>query len=375
MKNNNSVLIIDLTSTTPVYTAYFSNALKNEGFIVDIAGIERKEETKYIKHLYFNYISWMDFSNKINFLFFKNIVKIIEYLINWLMVLIIAPKYLVVHIQWLPLSKYNSLDIFFAKILLRRNNKLFYTVHNILPHGNYSKKTRNRFKRIYDFMPNLVVHTEKTKEELIEHFNVLENKIIIMPHGPLFGDLSSNKIKRDKNLIGMIGSIKPYKGIEDAFEMLKKIIDNGYKIKLVLAGSGPENYIRKLENMIKKMDLNNNVIRTYRYLSIKKMVDKYESVCAIIAPYKKIDQSGAVITALSLGTPVIGYKIGGLKDLIIDEYNGRLVDYGNIYQLVEGVEWVLNQDSTRIYNNCINSLQRYSWGKAAKIMARYYIGN
>lgn len=46
---------------------------------------------------------------------------------------------------------------------------------------------------------------------------------------------------------------------------------------------------------------------------------------------------GIVIESLSVGVPVITTKVGGIPEIIQDGYNGRLVDIGNISQIVNAI--------------------------------------
>lgn len=372
MSKEKTILIVDLTSTVPVYTAYFCNALNKIGFKTTIAGIERKNETTYIKHLNFEYINWMNRSLDVKLSLLNSIIKFFEYLINWIMLLIISTNYTVVHIQWLPLMQKTSLEFFLLKLLLKRNKNVFYTVHNVLPHDNFNDLVKKRYKKIYDLIPNLVLHTEKTKVDLIENFGISSCKLIIMPHGPIYGDFGLESNDRSENILGVIGTIKPYKGIEDAIILVKKLTEKGMDIRLLLAGSGSEDYIKKISDLIIELRLEKSVIQEYRYLSVDEMISKYQNVRGILAPYKNIDQSGAVITSLALGTPVIGYSVGGLNDLIINEYNGFLVEPNNVDQLAKAVDWLLNQDSIVLYDNCRKSLENKSWDVAAMIMKDKY---
>jgi len=369
---NNKVMIVDLNSTTPIYSAYFCHALNSIGLKACIAGIENRNETRDIRHLEFSFLSWTRLIERTTNKYFNKLFKPAAYLINWLMVLIYAPRFLAVHFQWLPLSNYSNLEIYLLKLLLKRNNNIFLTVHNILPHDSNSEAIRKRYLRIYQLIPELVVHTDKTRRILIDQFRINNEKITTMPHGPLFAEMKTEGVKREEKLIGMIGTIRPYKGVEDAVKIVSRLKEQGYKLKLLLAGKGPEEYTAHLEQLIDRLGLESYVIREYRYLELKEMIKYFQSVRAVIAPYKRIDQSGAVITAISLGTPVIAYKVGGLKDIIRDKYNGRLLNNNDIDELARGVSWVLKQDPTELEQNCLLSVEKISWKRSAGIIKTEY---
>jgi len=48
--------------------------------------------------------------------------------------------------------------------------------------------------------------------------------------------------------------------------------------------------------------------------------------------------------SLSCGVPVIGFKIGGIPDMIEHKKNGYLAKYKSIEDLVEGIHWMMEDD-------------------------------
>ena len=53
-----------------------------------------------------------------------------------------------------------------------------------------------------------------------------------------------------------------------------------------------------------------------------------------------------------MGTPVVGFEVGGLKDNIIDNFNGQLVTTGDTHLLAEAIENIINGPS--LSKNCRN---------------------
>ncbi len=64
-----------------------------------------------------------------------------------------------------------------------------------------------------------------------------------------------------------------------------------------------------------------------------------------------------VLEAMSAGKPVIGYRHGGVKEMVIDEFNGLLVNVKNTKLLSEAI-CILSDDSDKrkLYGD--RSLQR-----------------
>ena len=52
-----------------------------------------------------------------------------------------------------------------------------------------------------------------------------------------------------------------------------------------------------------------------------------------------------VMESLACGTPVVGFNIGGISEMIEHKVNGYLSAYKNSQSLAEGVKWVLENES------------------------------
>lgn len=75
-----------------------------------------------------------------------------------------------------------------------------------------------------------------------------------------------------------------------------------------------------------------------------------------------------VIEANALGVPCVAYDVGGLRDAIINNETGILVDSGAIKSLGEAISTVLADGSFRIRlsKNALEHSRIYSWDKAAE---------
>lgn len=59
--------------------------------------------------------------------------------------------------------------------------------------------------------------------------------------------------------------------------------------------------------------------------------------------------------ALACGTPVVGFRIGGIAEQVTHQANGYLAEYGDYEQLAEGVRFCTEQPMRYIKN--ANSLK------------------
>ncbi|MCU7519720.1 MAG: glycosyltransferase [Ignavibacteria bacterium] len=85
----------------------------------------------------------------------------------------------------------------------------------------------------------------------------------------------------------------------------------------------------------------------------------YNLADVFVIPSTEDNLPNTVIESLSCGTPVVGFNIGGIPDMVTHKKNGYLADPGNIDDLKNGIEWILhNGDYEHIRKECRNKALR-----------------
>jgi glycosyltransferase involved in cell wall biosynthesis len=67
----------------------------------------------------------------------------------------------------------------------------------------------------------------------------------------------------------------------------------------------------------------------------------YAAADVFVAPSVQENLPNTVMEALACGTPCVGFKIGGMPDLIEHQLNGYLASPFDIDDFVAGIKWVL----------------------------------
>ena len=55
----------------------------------------------------------------------------------------------------------------------------------------------------------------------------------------------------------------------------------------------------------------------------------------------------AIIEAMALGLPIVGFDVEGVRDVVLHNQNGYLVEYGDINGIVEKTSHLIDSDDTR----------------------------
>jgi glycosyltransferase involved in cell wall biosynthesis len=83
----------------------------------------------------------------------------------------------------------------------------------------------------------------------------------------------------------------------------------------------------------------------------------YSAADALVVPSRQESFCQAASEAHSCGTPVIAFKIGGLKDIVSHKITGYLAKDYDIEDLAIGIKWVLmNNNTSYLKDNCRNQV-------------------
>ena len=177
------------------------------------------------------------------------------------------------------------------------------------------------------------------------------------------------KIKDLHNQIGYSGHLK---GVEDAIKAIAQMKEKNSRIKLLIAGKCDERYYKILMEQVELLGVSEQVSIQRGFLSTRDLIHAYRKSKACLLPYKRIDQSGVLMTSLGLSVPIVAYDIGGFGDVIKNGWNGYLVEQDNISSLVDGIEKCL-QNNDRMKMNILSDQKKDLWLANAHELKKAYL--
>lgn len=215
-------------------------------------------------------------------------------------------------------SRGNSLILFFLKQLKRiRGLMLVITCHDVIPIidniAEYNKEIAIK-KKIYSLANNYIVHTDNSKKELLELFNVDESQVLIHPF-PLM-DLSKLERKKTESVIEYdflyIGHMRPEKGIDVLYDAWIEFHRAYPKSQLCIAGN--PNYYKTFLEERRDMCEDNNIHLKLGFIKDEDYIKLVNSSRCVVFPYTGGTNSGVVSTVVSLHKDVITSNIGMFVD-------------------------------------------------------------
>lgn len=201
-------------------------------------------------------------------------------------------------------------------------------------------------KRAYDLASHIIAVDNRLKKYLIDR-GVDNNKIDVM-YNPVDTDMfypRNNRkkykemfnIAQNKKVILCPRRLEKKNGV--VYPLLTLITLDNDDLILVYAGNGQER--NKIENLIRKHNLNERVL-LLGSVNHENMKFLYNAADIVLIPSVHSDgleeaTSISALEAMASGTPVIASDIGGLSDIIKNNFNGLLVPDADVDSLKEAI--------------------------------------
>lgn len=133
----------------------------------------------------------------------------------------------------------------------------------------------------------------------------------------------------------LFGFIRPYKGAKFLIDAWRRVIDQEPAARLFLAGKPEEKYGETLLEKIEALKLTREIDTCFKFIPQDKLSLLVHAADVLVYPYRSITQSGALLTGLTTGKPVVATDVGGFSEMIQHGETGTLVEYGDEEQLAE----------------------------------------
>ncbi|MDT7886267.1 MAG: glycosyltransferase family 4 protein [Thermoproteota archaeon] len=239
------------------------------------------------------------------------------------------------------LNLYHSLMGILVGIFCKVTRTPFIVISALNPTIKYKKFERFMLRILYLIPDFVVVLTNGMKIKLIEELKVNENKIFIIPESGY--NVKESIKENDNNYVTILytGRHVYEKGLFYLIFAFKKLIDKGYKAKLILCGEGIiTDALRKFST---KLGLN-ELIEFRGYVEEEELQKHFEMSDVIVYPSIKIknweEQFGySVLEGMSNGLATIVTDCGSLPELVGNA--GIIVPQRNVERLEEAMEYLI----------------------------------
>jgi glycosyltransferase involved in cell wall biosynthesis len=213
----------------------------------------------------------------------------------------------IVHYQWLPIP---AID----RRLLPPARPRLYTMHWRLPAS--SSRIGRALSRLLGAMDAVVVHSEHGASRLSSEFGLDPDRLEVIPHGA-FDYLTRQPDERplpeelrytEAPVILAFGLIRPYKGTDVLLRAFAEI--EGAELWIVGMPRMPLEPLRELADRAR-----GRVRFVDRFIAEPEVPAFMRRADLVVLPYRNIEQSGVLYTALAFGRPLVLSDVGGFAEV------------------------------------------------------------
>ncbi len=263
---------------------------------------------------------------------------------------VIANKTEVVFVTWWTLF-WQPGFAYLARRLRKKGIKVIYICHNVFDHDS-KKIVQNTSKLFLDQTDGFIVHAteeEQLLRSLYKDMPILNTKTLPVHDG--FPIAKGTLEKRGRLELLFFGFIRPYKGLDvfvDALAML-----NDKDVYATVVGETWSN-VNALEQEIKQKNIPNIELHL-KYVSGTDAAEYFARADVTVLPYKSATGSAVASLAYFYKRPILGTRVGGLRDVVLEGKTG----------------WLVEPDSPRALAEAIRKLGRKSAKDTEKFIAAF----
>jgi len=230
---------------------------------------------------------------------------------------------------------------------------------------DYLGRFRGRCARFIEILvirlsKNIIAHSFKTKNELINSGTRSEN-VIIIPHGIDFKLIANTPASHNSSDLIFAGRLIKDKNVDIIIQSVARIKEFLPKVKCFIVGDGPEK--GKLFELSSQLNLNDNII--FRdFLPYPELVSLVKSSKIFIFPSSREGFGMVVIEAMACGLPVITaqHPMNAAMEYVKDGENGFICRID--VSIISSVAIALLKDDARrgkFSEYAQDSVSGYSW--------------
>jgi glycosyltransferase involved in cell wall biosynthesis len=267
----------------------------------------------------------------------------------------------VVHWQWLTVQPVDA-------YLLPPKRPRLLTAHDVVPREPRPGQI-GATRRLLEKMDAVIVHSEHGAGRLRDELGLEAERIHVIPHGafdylthlPDEKPLPPELAEVEGPVVLFFGLLRPYKGIELLIEAFQNV--EGAELWVVGMPRMPLGPLRELASEIR-----GPVRFVPRFVDDSEIPAFFRRADIVALPYREIDQSGVLYTALAFGKPMVVSSVGGFAE-IAAEGAARAVPPNAPVEMAAAIQQLLDEPEERerlAAGARAAAAGRYSWDSIAE---------
>lgn len=223
--------------------------------------------------------------------------------------------------SWRALAKFVA-QVVFARML---GYRIVWTVHNVLPHERARGGIDVAARRAMALLAHAVlVLCEEGRRQVARRFGRRRN-VYVTPHGHYVGVYPSEStyietrtrlgLAQESTVYLFFGGVRPHKGVEKLLQAFAEV--PGENVRLLIVGLAHTDEIYRRVMQLAATD--SRVVTMLEFVSDSQLRCFIDAADVIVLPFDQVLSSSTVVTAMSLGCPVVAPALGCLPEWITTE--------------------------------------------------------
>ncbi len=235
------------------------------------------------------------------------------------------------------------------------------------------------FSGYANLVTQVIVPSESVRDILLERG--VKTPMIVAPTGvdlQRFSKGDGNIIRKrlgiplDAVVIGYVGRLASEKNLEFLSRSIAEYLKKETKVHFLVGGDGP------LKDTVKKIFNDQRVGKRLHLAGMLKdqdLVDAYHAMNIFAFASLSETQGIVLVEAMAAGVPVVAIDAPGVREVVKDGYNGRLIFGENQNNFLEAIAWCLKQplsEFDRMKKNAQASTKEFAVDLCANQMLKIY---
>ncbi len=217
-----------------------------------------------------------------------------------------------------------------------------------------------------------VIAPSESVAELIQERGV-KTRVVVIPTGlhlNQFTGTSKNfreetQIPEKAFVVGYVGRLAEEKNLPFLMRAVTSFLKKEKSALFLVVGSGPMD--EAITSHFNEMKLENQ-LRLAGEIKGKKLIEAYQAINVFAFSSQSETQGMVLNEAMAAGTPVVAVDAPGVRDIVIDKINGRLIPEEYEEEFSRALSWVFDQPSAerkKLIDNAKETAKKYSVERSA----------
>ena len=125
------------------------------------------------------------------------------------------------------------------------------------------------------------------------------------------------------------GLVRPYKGLDFLLDAWAQVQLQQPNARLVIAGRGEQCHMDVVKAKVEAIAGQSSVRLDLRYITSQELPIYYQAADIAVYPHREITQSGALLTGIAFGKPIVATTLPGFREALEGYEGAACVEYGD----------------------------------------------